>query len=269
MMRVEVAGCGSETCAGAVRAPDAVLTVLTVRAVSLLFGDRKDIKGAVIFFLKTKVSVKFNQVKDFVAALKNLLAAQGQELRSEGPSLSRTAWPFPLTVYLCVLWFLPGSGRLFCSCGNSLKPRLKLGLPTQAPSVWSFSDSTTSRNPDCKPCEDWLRAGLGCLLSTNTQRNETLVLLSVEWGLLLTHLCVHWRCSPLGFQHYGRGLQSDSTHLDWVPGSLQKFRRSMVWQKFSGWKPALAFIVDQGPCSDSFLQKTLFFANSLKKFFLN
>lgn len=33
--------------------------------------------------------------------------------------------------------------------------------------------------------------------------------LSVEWGLFLIHLYVHWRCSPLGFQHYGRGLQSD------------------------------------------------------------
>lgn len=127
------------------------------------------------FFLKNKVSVKFNQVKDFIVALKNLLAIQGQEVRSEGNSLSRAAWPFPLTVYLCVLWFLSESGRLFCNRGNSLRPRLKLGLPTQAPSVWSFSDSTASRNPDCKPCENWLRAGLGCPLSTETQRNEILV----------------------------------------------------------------------------------------------
>ena len=138
-------------------------------------GTKTISKELWLFFLKNKVSVKFDEVKDFVAALKNLLAIQGQEVRSEGNSLSRAVWPFPLTVYLCVLWFLSESGRLFCNHGNSLRPRLKLGLPTQAPSVWSFSDSTASRNLDCKPGENWLRAGLGCPLSTKTQRNEVLV----------------------------------------------------------------------------------------------
>ena len=138
-------------------------------------GTKTISKELWLFFLKNKVSVKFDEVKDFVAALKNLLAIQGQEVRSEGNSLSRAVWPFPLTVYLCVLWFLSESGRLFCNHGNSLRPRLKLGLPTQAPSVWSFSNSTASRNLDCKPCENWLRAGLGCPLSTKTQRNEVLV----------------------------------------------------------------------------------------------
>lgn len=72
--------------------------------VGLLFGDKNDIKGVVIFFFfKNKVSVKFDQVKDFVAALKNLLAIQGQEVRSEGSCLSRAARPFLLTAYLCVL----------------------------------------------------------------------------------------------------------------------------------------------------------------------
>lgn len=98
-------------------------------------GQKGHQRSCDFFFLKNKVSVKFDQVKDFVAALNNLLATPGQEVRSEGRSLSRAAWPFPLTVYLCVLWYLPRSGGLFCSCGNSSRPRLKLGLPTQAPSV--------------------------------------------------------------------------------------------------------------------------------------
>ena len=83
-------------------------------------GTKTISKELWLFFLKNKVSVKFDEVKDFVAALKNLLAIQGQEVRSEGNSLSRAVWPFPLTVYLCVLWFLSESGRLFCNHGNSL-----------------------------------------------------------------------------------------------------------------------------------------------------
>lgn len=164
MTRMEVVGCGSETNAVMVnrwqRSEERpfpghhprLLSSTSMRPAFCL--GTKMISKELWFFLKNKVSVKFDQVKDFVAALKNLLAIQGQEVRSEGSCLSRAARPFPLMAYLCVLWFLSERSSLFCNRGNSLRPRLKLRLLTQAPSVWSFSDSTASRNPDCKPCED-------------------------------------------------------------------------------------------------------------------
>lgn len=174
-------------------------------------------------------------------------------MQAEGDSLSRAAWPSPLCVLVCCVdfaWELCISLELYLWGSFETEGKIvttNSGILGIILSACSFSDYTPDMSLDCRPCENWLVAmktrGKLHNHSAAVRSKETWSLLSssVQQGLFLTHLYTEgltfWHSNTMG------GACISTVYHSWrtVQALRGKLKNSKVWQKLSGWKPALVF----------------------------